>query len=220
MLLHNNSHHNVIVLPPIRKLLSHAGRHLIEAVAIPLGSFYLMFSLCGLTWALIVALIWSYGAIGVRLVRGQRVPAILVLGTMLFSARCLIAFATSSVFLYFLQPTLGTYLVAALFLLSVPLGRPLTEKLAHDFCPLPEGLVGRDVMQRFFVRLSLMWAMVYVVNASATLWLLMTQSTGRFMLMKSFSPVLTGAAILASYLWFRSSMRNERLVLRWGTAAA
>lgn len=201
----------------MRSLLRHAGKHLVEAVAVPLLTFYLTFALVGLTPALIVALVWSYGAIGVRIATKRRIPAILVLGTMLFTVRCFIAFATSSVFLYFLQPTLGTYLVAALFLFSVPLGKPLTEKLAHDFCPLPEGLLDRAIVQRFFVRLSLMWAFVYLVNATATLSLLLTQSTGRFMVMKSFSPFLTGAAILVSFLWFRSTMRGENLSLSWGT---
>lgn len=214
LLAHNED--DVIVLPPIRSLLSHAGRHLVEAVAIPLASFYILFTLCGLGWALLAALAWSYGAIAVRVLRRRRVPAVLVLGTALFTVRCFIALMTSSAFLYFLQPTLGTYLVAALFLVSVPLGKPLTEKLAHDFCPLPDGLASRKVMQRFFLRLSLMWALVYLVNATATLWLLLTQPTSRFILMKSFSPLLTGAAILVSYLWFRVSMRAENVVVRWG----
>lgn len=219
MLRVDNPDHHIIQLPALRGLLNHAGRHLIEAVAIPMVSFYVMLTWLGLTWALVVALVWTYGAIARRLLIGERVPAILVLGTMLFSVRCVIAFMTNSVFLYFLQPTLGTYLVAALFLVSVPLGKPLTERLAHDFCPLPDDLVGRAVVQRFFLRLSLMWALVYSVNASATLILLLTQPTGRFMVLKSFSPVLTGAAIIVSYLWFRRSMRGENLTLRWGGLA-
>ena len=185
---------------------------------IPLAGFYLLFSAWGLTWALAATMVWTYGSIVRRIVAGQRVPAILVMGTALFTVRCLIALISHSVFLYFLQPTLGTFLVAALFLISVPLGKPLTEKLAHDFCPLPDGLVTRPAVRRFFLRLSLMWALVYLVNASATLALLLTQSTGRFLVMRSFSPLLTGSAIALSYVWFRCSMRNQNLVLRWESA--
>jgi intracellular septation protein A len=213
----NLSNHHVIELPAIRGLLRHASWHLVEAVAIPMATFYLLLTLAGLTAALVVALVWTYGSIIRRLVIGERVPAILVLGTMLFTVRCVIAFMTNSVFLYFLQPTLGTYLVAALFLLSVPFGKPLAERLAHDFCPLPDALLQRMAMRRYFLRLSLMWALVYTVNASATLFLLLTQSTGTFMLLKSFSPVLTGSAIVVSYLWFRRSMRSENIVLKWGS---
>lgn len=213
----SRSDHHIIELPAIRGLLRHAGWHIVEAVVIPMATFYLLLSVAGLTAALVVALVWTYGSIIRRLVIGERVPAILVLGTLLFTVRCVIAFMTNSVFLYFLQPTLGTYLVAALFLLSVPLGKPLAQRLAHDFCPLPDSLLGRATMQRYFLRLSLMWALVYTVNASATLFLLLTQSTGTFMLLKSFSPVLTGTAVVVSYLWFRRSMRSENVVLQWGS---
>lgn len=216
----NRTDHHIIELPAVRGLLRHAGWHLVEAVAIPMATFYLLLTVAGLTAALVVALVWTYGSIIRRLVVGERIPAILVLGTLLFTVRCVIAFMTNSVFLYFLQPTLGTYLVAALFLLSVPLGKPLAERLAHDFCPLPDDLMRRVAMRRYFLRLSLMWALVYTVNASATLFLLLTQSTGTFMLLKSFSPVLTGSAILVSYLWFRRSMRTENVVLRWGSLIA
>ena len=47
----------------------------------------------------------------------------LLIGALLMTARTVIALMTGSVFLYFLQPTLGTFMVAGLFLVSAPLGR-------------------------------------------------------------------------------------------------
>src|SRR5579884_1126602 len=111
----------VVELPPVRSLLLRAARHLIEATAVPLGLFYPLTTGAGLRWALVAALGWSYAAVGGRLLRRERIPGILVLATLLLTARAAIAMATGSVFVYFLQPTLGTYLVAGLFLASVPL---------------------------------------------------------------------------------------------------
>jgi intracellular septation protein A len=208
--------HHVVTLPSLRSIGSHAARHVVEAMAVPLGLFYLLLNVAGLTWALVAALVWSFGAIVRHVVAGRQVPGVLLLGTALFTVRCGISFATHSVFVYFLQPTLGTYLVAGLFLASVPLGRPLAERLAHDFCPLPDSLVKSAAMRRFFHEISLLWALVFLANATTTLGLLLSQSVGSFLLFKSVgSAVLTVAAIGASFWWFRRSMRGENVVLRW-----
>jgi uncharacterized membrane protein len=205
----------------VRVIVRLAAKHLLEAVAIPMVLFYELMTHTGLTWAIVAALLWSFTAIGRRIVTHQRVPAILVLGTILFIVRSAIAMAAHSAFIYFLQPTLATYATAAVFLVSVPLGKPLTERLAHDFCPLPDNFSGHAFVRRFFERLSLMWALVYITNATATLVLLLTQSVGSFMLIKSVaSPILTGTAIVTSYLWFRRTMRDEKVVLRWGHVEA
>lgn len=216
-LLVHREHHHIIDLPAVGVIVRSAVKHLLEAVAVPVLLFYLLMTHAGLTWAIVASLLWSFTAIGRRIVTRQRVPAILVLGTLLFCLRSAIAIASHSAFIYFLQPTLATYATAAVFLVSVPLGKPLTERLAHDFCPLPDSFAGHAYVRRFFERLSLMWALVYITNATATLVLLLTQSVGSFMLIKSVaSPVLTGTAIVTSYLWFRRTMRDENVVLRWG----
>ncbi len=207
---------HVVTLPSVRSIAGLAARHVLEAMAIPLGLFYLLLSAAGLTWALLAALVWSFGAIVRHVVARERIPGVLLLGTALFSVRCAISFATHSVFVYFLQPTLGTYLVAGLFLASVLLGRPLAERLAHDFCPLPDSLLGRASMRRFFHEISLLWALVFVANATTTLGLLLSQSVGSFLVFKSVgSAALTVAAIGASYWWFRRSMSDENITLRW-----
>jgi intracellular septation protein A len=207
---------HTIHLPAVGQILRVAASHLIEATIAPLALFYVLLAAAGLRWALVGALVWSYSAVARRLVSHQRVPGILLLGTALFTVRTFLALATGSTFVYFLQPTLGTFLVAALFLLSVRTGRPLAERLAHDFCPLPPDLLGNTRVQRFFLRISLLWALVYVVNGFATLTLLLTSSLGMFLVLRTAaSTALTVAAIACSYLWFRRSLRHEGVVLRW-----
>jgi uncharacterized membrane protein len=112
--------------------------------------------------------------------------------------------ATGSAFLYFLQPTLGTGLVAGVFIGSTLLGRPLAMRLAADFMPLPEALLAHDGVRRFFLRISLLWAGVFLANAGISLWLLVSQSLATFLWTRTVaSLVLTAVAVAISTLAFR-----------------
>lgn len=210
---------HTVHMPAVRHLLRNAAAHLMEATIAPLALFYGVFAGVGMRWAVIASLLWAYAAIGRRLITGQRIPGILLLAAGLFTVRTVLALATGSVFVYFLQPTLGTFLVAGMFLTSTRFGRPLAERLADDFCPLPESLMGNGRVKQFFLRISLLWAVVYVVNGVMTLMLLLTSSLGTFLVLRTAtSTALTVCAIGTSFLWFRSSLRDEGVVLRWATA--
>jgi intracellular septation protein A len=213
---------HVVHLPPLRELAHRAAEHLLEATFVPLALFYLFLSTVGLRGALIAALCWSYAAVIRRLTTGQRMPGLLVLATVLVTLRFAIAMSTGSAFIYFLQPTLGTFLIAGLFLASVSLRKPLAERLAHDFCALPDSLTTNLRVQRFFAQISLLWSFVYLVNGSTTLYLLMHSSVPTFLLLKFIiSTACTVAAIVASAIYFFRSLREENIVLRWqGSSAA
>jgi hypothetical protein len=127
-----------------------------------------------------------------------------------------LAVATGSMFLYFLQPTLGTVAVAGAFLVSVPLRKPLAARLADDFCPLPTGFANHPHVARFFRNISLLWAFVYLGNAALTIWLLVSQPIEQFVWMKAVTSWgLTGLAILVSIAYFVRSMRRHGFELRW-----
>src|SRR6266516_3933430 len=134
----------------------------------------------------------------------RRVPGILVLGIVGLTARTAMALVTGSAFLYFPQPTLGAGLVAGVFIGSVLLGRPLAMRLAADFMPLPEALLAHDGVRRFFLRISLLWAGVFLANAGISLWLLVSQSLATFLWTRTVaSLVLTAVAVAISTLAFR-----------------
>ena len=210
--------HHVFEIPRLRTLARHAVPHLLEATFVPLALFYVAMWLLGVWGALVVALVWSYGALLRRVVTGRRIPGILAIGATLMTVRTIIALASGSTFVYFLQPTLGTIAVAGAFLFSVPAGRPLAERLAADFCPLPESLMARPHMRRFFSRISLLWALTYLTNATLTLWLLFSQSLSTYLLVKSFlSLAVTGSAIVLSTLWFKHWMRRHGVTVKLAT---
>lgn len=190
----------------------HALPHLIEATFIPLILFYTFLWTAGVWGALVAALVWSYAAIIRRVVTGQRIPGILVLGTLGITARTIAAFASGSVFIYFLQPSLTTVVVAGAFLLSVPAGRPLAERLAHDFVPLDPEILHLPSVKRVFVRITLLWAFVNLANAIVSIALLMSQDVGTFMAAKTLGGfLLVGIAIATSTFWFKRALHDHNI---------
>ena len=201
-----------VEIPRLRTMARHALPHLIEATFIPLVLFYAFLWTAGVWGALVAALVWSYAAIIRRAVTGQRIPGILVLGTLGITARTIAAFASGSVFVYFLQPSLTTVAIAGAFLLSVPAGRPLAERLAHDFVPLEPEVLRLPGVQRVFIRITLLWAFVNLANAIVSIALLMSQPVGTFVAMKTVGGMLlVGAAIAFSTMWFKQALRNHNI---------
>lgn len=198
----------------------HALPGIVEANIVPLVVFYGALRFAGVWGGLVASLAWSYTAVARRLATRRKVPGLLVLGTVGITARTVLAMASGSVFLYFLQPTLTTVLVGAVFLGSVTVGRPLAERLAGDFCPLPEAFTGSDPARRFFARITVLWALVQLTNAAVSIWLLTTRPVATYVLARTvLSWGLTGIAVAASVVHFHRSMRRHGIVVHWRGAA-
>jgi hypothetical protein len=92
---------------------------------------------------------------------------------------------------------LATAVVGGAFLLSVPFGRPLAQRLARDFVPFPEGYIKRPAIRKVFVQITIIWALVNLLNAGGTLILLVSQPIATYVAAKTqTSAVITGAGIL------------------------
>ena len=194
---------------------------MIEGKLVPLVLFLSFLELSGMTWALITALGWSVAVIVYRLSTGSTVPGLVILSAIGLSARTALALATGSTVVYFLQPTISTALVGFAFLFSVPMGRPLAERLAKDFCPFDPDTESHPMLRLFFLRLSLLWAITSLLNASLTLWLLFTQDVTTFVVIKSFlGPTFTAATLLIAAGWFQLRMRREGMTLAFSKTVA
>jgi hypothetical protein len=204
-------HQHHFELPKLRDLARHAAPKALEATVVPVALFYLTLKLLGPTGAICIALGWNYLALVRRLVRREKVPGLLVLSSLALTARSLLALASgASLFVYFLQPSLATALIGGAFLLSVPLGKPLAEKLAHDFVPLPPGLLKRPRIRRLFLHISLLWALVLITNAAGTVALLLNVPIATYLLAKTgLSSGLTVAGVVVSFWWFRRGLRRH-----------
>jgi intracellular septation protein A len=211
------SEHTYVSLPARVRLAANVGLHLLESVAIPLGVFYGVVIAFGLHAALLAALGWGYLAVAVRIVRRSRPPMLLLVATVTSTVKVAITFAANSATAYFLQPTVITGLFALAMLCTWGWERPLIQRLAHDFCPLPDRVLASEPLKRFFQRLSVLWGAVLLINTGATLVLLLTMST-------TWSVPLAAAAsvpafvvgLLVSYRWFLRSMLDAHCSLRWG----
>jgi hypothetical protein len=212
---------SLLLLPHPRKVLRHAVPIVLEGVVGPLVLFYLLLVLSGFRGALIAALAWSYLALGRRLLKGQRVSMLLLFGTILISLRTAVAFITGSAFLYFAQPTAGTIVISLALLLSAALGRPFTQRFAHDFCPMDPAIMKRPLVRRFFVRISVLWASVLMLNAGLVFWLLVSSSLRSFVLERSAVTYgLTAIAIFFSISGFMAMMRRDGITVEWASAKA
>jgi hypothetical protein len=208
-------------MPAPRAALRHAVPVVLEGVVGPLALFYLVLLTAGFRGALIAALAWSYLALGRRMWRRERVSMLLFMGTVLITVRTAISFITGSAFLYFAQPTAGTIVIALVLVGSAVLGRPFTHRFAHDFCPICPELLARPRVRQFFIRISLMWASVLLLNAGLVLWLLVTSSLHAFVLERTaVTWGLTAGAIFFSITRFVAAMRRDGITVQWGAKAA
>ncbi|MEW2359753.1 VC0807 family protein [Spirillospora sp. NPDC029432] len=205
----NRVPHPGFELPRLTALLRHALPRFVEGVIAPVAVFYAAFALLGLNGALVAAVTWVYGGIIWRYVRGHGVPAMLMLAALGVTVRAVLAAYTGSPVVYFLQPTLGTLMVSVAFLASVPLGRPLAQKMATDMVPMPEAFLRHERVRQFFLRISLLWSMVFLANAVFSLYMLLNESIGTFLWVRTSVVALLGAGAAAvSVLGFRRCLRH------------
>jgi hypothetical protein len=188
-------------IPRLTQLALHALPRVLEGMIAPVVVFYAGLVLLGLNGALVTAVSWVYGGILVRLVRRRPVPGTLLLAALGVTARAVLAGVTGSAVVYFLQPTLGTLLVAMAFLASVPLRRPLAAKVATDLVPLPEGFLGNRRVHRFFLRVSLLWSLVFALNTALSVWLLFRHSIAAYLWIRTPAVGLLGAAAVVISVW-------------------
>lgn len=206
----------IIDLPGWRLIVRKVFTTVALVSALPMAVFYMTLCLYGLRAAALATVSLYYGALLLKVLRRKPILAAALLTAGLLSIRTVIMFLTGSAFMYFLQPVAGTVALATVIAASALAGRPILDRLAHEFCPFPSELSARLRDLRFFSRLSAVWAVTYLINAVGTIWLLRSMSVGGFVVLKSIlGPALTVTAVAASLLYFHLAMRNQDVRVRW-----
>ena len=210
-----------LAMPSAKALSGQVARHLAEAVLAPLAIFYGVDAIFGLWPALGASAAWTLGAITVYLLRGGRPSALLVASAGLAMLQLAITAAAREPKVFFLQPTIATYIFGFVMLATSWRSSPIILRLALDFVPLPEEVVGARSVRRFFRGLSLLWGFVLLINASITLLMLITAST------RLAVPVATAASapvfllgLVLSYRGFKRAIHAAGYVLIWGGGEA
>ncbi|MEV5408478.1 VC0807 family protein [Thermopolyspora sp. NPDC052614] len=201
--------HPSFALPRMTALIKQATPRLLEGVVAPLAVFYTAFAVLGLTGGLVAVLAWVYGGIGWRLIRRRPVPGTMLVAAMAITARSAFGWWTGSHVVYFIQPELGTICIAMAFLASVRLRRPLVERLTLDYIHLPAFVLRHERVRRFFARITLLWAFVLLVNSTMSIWLLLHESVGTYLLVRTSAvAVVSTLAVTFSVIAFRRVLRR------------
>jgi hypothetical protein len=183
----------------LRTIIRRVGLSLLIACVIPGTVFYVCFAVANVWTAILAALGWSYGAIAFRALTGRRTSGLLVLTALVMTGRTVIALATGSTFLYFLQPVISDGVVGTTFLLSLATTRPVVARLAGDFYPMDHELSMRPRVRRLFWHLTMLWALLCLGKATMTMWLLQSTSLDTLVLVKSISvPTINTLAAAAT----------------------
>jgi hypothetical protein len=187
--------------------------NIIEATIIPAIMFFVLVSTIGPAIAMAAVLGWGYCAVLRRVLRGQRVPMILVLATVGLTVKTAVGLLLASTFAYFLQPVATAAALGGVFLVSVLVGRPVIARLAHDFCPIAPEVAARPAVIRLFAGLTVLWAGVHLLTGAATLGLLVSLPVPIFVLLKTVSGLgITCAAIVVTVSWALRTAKREQLV--------
>jgi hypothetical protein len=187
--------------------------NLIESTIVPAVLFFVLVTTVNAWVAMAGVLVWAYTAVLRRVLRGMPVPTILVLATLGLTVRTLVGLASGSTFAYFLQPVATTVALAAVFLGSVVIGRPVIGKLAHDFCPIAPEVAGRPAVLRLFGGLTVLWAGVHVATAAITFAMLVSMPVATFVALKTVACLgVTVSAIVVTVCWALRIVRTEHLV--------
>lgn len=201
-----------LALPKLRAIARHAVPNLVECTLVPTLIFSVVLQLSGLISASLAALGWSYAMLVRRLIMRIRIPGLLLLTCLGLTMRTAVVVASGSAFIYFVQPIAATAIVGFTFLASALTSTTMVDRLAKDFCPLTDDIVGRRGVKRHFRRLTIMWAGVNLLNASVTCWLLLTQSVSVFVAIKPLSAMaVTWSAVAVTVLWSMRVARQEGL---------
>jgi len=208
----------VLRLPAIGALLRRGIPVLVEAVLVPTGLFYLGFWLGGVWGGMIAAFAWSLGALGRRLIVGG-VSGMLVLAVVTLAARILATGVSGSSDVYFLQPVVGEAALGLVFLASLPAGRSLVHRLAHDFVPL-DGFAPHSRLRRVFAGITVLWAAVFLLLSFLGWYMLGHSTVAAYVGYRTaISAGVKAAAIAASVQLFRSGLRRHGIRVAFGTAA-
>lgn len=179
-------------------VVARSAPRLIEASLIPSALFYGALVLIGIGAAYGVAILWLYGTVATRLVRGRRVSPLLILAAVGITIRTIVAVASGSTFVYFVQQVMGSLVVGCVFLASVALRRPMVESLAHDFWPLTPEMRAHPSVVRLLRRLTFLWAGVNFAIFATTLTLLLVLPLPAYVALKqavAWSITAAGIAI-------------------------
>jgi hypothetical protein len=187
--------------PCLKSIAVRVAASLWVSVIVPALLFTASLLLFNVPTALVVALVWFYGAITWRWATGQRQSGMLALMVVVMTVRTGFTLMTGNTFIYFFQPIFVDAVLAVVFLLSLATTRPVVARLAADFYPMDRHVAARRRIRRLFWYLTLMWGLVCLVKCGMGYWLLVSQSLVNFVLIKNVAVLSLTALSITVTVW-------------------
>jgi hypothetical protein len=197
-------------IPSAVSILRRASGSVVEGVVAPLMVFWLMLRWTDLRVALLSSLAWSYLALGRRILKGESVTFLLGLGTVLLTLRTAVSLVTNNPFVYFALPAVCSFGVGLFLSATAVRGHPASRRFVLDLCPLDEQALSSQAVRRFMVKVSYLWTVALVIEAAATVWLLLSTPVATFVIERTLVTwATTGLAIGGSLWMLRAALRRE-----------
>jgi hypothetical protein len=219
MTICNDAPPYVIEIGALRPAMTRAARLFAETVLVPTGLLYLLLHTAGLVPALAAVLGWCALTVTLRWVAGRHLPGTLLVCAGSLCARATVALALSSALVYLVQPVIGSLFMAALFLGSALLGRPITMRLARDFVALPVHLLHHRGLQRVFTQTAALWGLGRLIDAGMSIGFLRMGLDAALLSRGLLSGVLTALMVVVCAAWgIRCLRRMPDVTFRFGLA--
>ncbi|MDH2415697.1 hypothetical protein [Nocardioides sp. CER19] len=198
---------HLIELGRIGKVVGNALLMLGEAVLAPTLILYVAMRTVGAVPGLVGVIAWCLLTVLVRRAVGARLPSTMLMMLGVLVLRTGLALATTSVWIYLLQPVAASLLMSIVFAGSALLGRPITQRLAQDFVHLPERLLVDPRVRRMFIEVALIWGLSRALDAALSLGSLHFGADFAVLARGALSIGLTALSIGACTYWGWRRMR-------------
>jgi len=197
-------------IPSPVSIFRHASGSVVEGVVAPLVVFWLTLRWSDLRVALLSTLVWSYLALCRRILQGESITFLLGLGTVLLTLRTLVSFVTDNPFVYFALPAFCSLGVGAFLSVTAARGHPASRRFVLDLCPLDDEALASTAVRRFMINVSYLWTVALIIEAAATLWLLLCAPLATFIIERTLVTwVTTGLSVGGSIWMLRGVLRGQ-----------
>ena len=196
-------------LPRPAELARTTGWNLAESFGLPLAAYALVAWLWGRGLGVLAMLGAVWVTAIVRKVATGSIPALLAIALIVLTLQAVVAVATGNLLIFLVHFPLANLGLCVVFARSARGHSPLAERLAAEVIGLRCPELHRPRLHRFFQRVTMLWAGVFLLLAVILGGLLVAVPP------VTYVPVWAGATIaliaagaFASALWLRSELRK------------
>jgi len=208
-----------VELPAPGRLALTAGWNLAESLGLPLLAYAVGARLGGQGPGMAAAAAMAWLTAAIRKVLTGSIPRLLVISGLVLTLQAVLVLATGSVLLFLLQFPVANLALCIAFAWTAPTGRPLVAQLAAEVVALRQPSAAHPGLDRFFRRVTWLWAGIFAASAIGLAVLLTAVPTPVFLLLTTLVTVAgVAAGTLLSVLWFIRVLRRCGLRVRFGRA--